>query len=435
MADLTRSNIESYAELAVRDFLQSRGYFGALEALTEDVAAAKLERKEREKERGDEVIEEEDSIASWYIVNQHLGLPTLLNENRTQESKRYNSVVEVIVDALAQQQTKESEPAPWVRPSTTPNFQFPLKANRSQNQVSSPPTSPAGDEIRAQSQALTRPKSQGMSRTHNSSSSQYRSTATIKRQFKPLSASINLKTKSNQNWIPENVRQRQVRRDLAVAKINVESTVVREEAARTEKGRHKLTALQMSKSKESLQLLKKVPCGCCCLSFLPVNLILAVPLKAVLDIRDSWGTKFDPKGASKVRVNKNLRKAPLCYDEVKVCSFCAQLFQYQQDKYRPSWEAKEAERNRIKDEQDAKQRKAFWDPLTTTELERKKEMAEMKVRLERGDDWVDPEILREKEEEPGPSVRLARKTLVRTTSSGRIVRERMKTEVSPGSSR
>ena len=117
------------------------------------------------------------------------------------------------------------------------------------------------------------------------------------------------------------------------------------------------------------------------------------------------------------------------------CSFCAQLFQYQQDKYRPSWEAKEAERSRIKDEQEAKQRKAFWDPLTTTELERKKEMAEMKVRLERGDDWVDPEILREKEEEPGSSVRLARKTLVRTTSSGRIVRERMKTEVSPGSSR
>ena len=39
---------------------------------------------EREKDRGGEVIEEEDSIASWYIVNQHLGLPTLLNENRTQ---------------------------------------------------------------------------------------------------------------------------------------------------------------------------------------------------------------------------------------------------------------------------------------------------------------------------------------------------------------
>ena len=83
-ADLTKSNIESYAELAVRDFLQSRGYFGALEALTEDVAAAKLERKEREKDRGGEAIEEEDSIASWYIVDQHLGLPTLLNENRTQ---------------------------------------------------------------------------------------------------------------------------------------------------------------------------------------------------------------------------------------------------------------------------------------------------------------------------------------------------------------
>ena len=170
--------------------------------------------------------------------------------------------------------------------------------------------------------------------------------------------------------------------------------------------------------------MKKVPCGLCCMKFLPVNLVLSVPLKAVLDIRDSWGTKFDPEGAKKVRVNRNLRKAPLCYDEVKVCGFCAQLFHYQQDKYRPSWEAKEAERIKSKEAQEAMQRKAYWDPLTTTENQREEEMKELKLRIDRGDNWVDPEIKKAAEDQLGPSVRLARRTMVRTTSSGRIVRDR-----------
>ena len=84
VVDITRSNITDYAELVVRDFLQSRGYFGALEALNEDAQAAKLEKKQ-EAEKAGEVLKdgENDSVESWYIVNQHLGLPTLLNENRT----------------------------------------------------------------------------------------------------------------------------------------------------------------------------------------------------------------------------------------------------------------------------------------------------------------------------------------------------------------
>ena len=88
------------------------------------------------------------------------------------------------------------------------------------------------------------------------------------------------------------------------------------------------------------------------------------------------------------QLNSNLRKAPLCYDEVRVCSFCSQLFARQQDTYRPSWEAKEAEKIRVKDELESKQRKAFWDPLTTTEMERAEEMKEMKERLSRGPEVV-----------------------------------------------
>ena len=45
--EVARSNVVDYAELLVRDFLQSKGYFGALEALTEDVQAAQAEAEEK----------------------------------------------------------------------------------------------------------------------------------------------------------------------------------------------------------------------------------------------------------------------------------------------------------------------------------------------------------------------------------------------------
>ena len=171
---------------------------------------------------------------------------------------------------------------------------------------------------------------------------------------------------------------------MVVAKANFESTVVRQEATSREANRHKLNPLETCKSHEKFGLEKKTSCGLCLCTYLPVNLVLAVPLKAVLDIRDSWGTKFDADGSVQVRLNSNLRKAPLCYDEVKVCSFCSQLFARQQDTYRPSWEAKEAEKTRVREELDAKQRKAFWDPLTTTENERAEEMKLLQERLSRG---------------------------------------------------
>ena len=83
IVEIKRSNVTDYAELVVRDFLQSRGYFGALEALNEDTQAAKLERKQEAEKNGEVLRYENDSVESWYIVNQHLGLPTLLNKNRT----------------------------------------------------------------------------------------------------------------------------------------------------------------------------------------------------------------------------------------------------------------------------------------------------------------------------------------------------------------
>jgi len=101
---------------------------------------------------------------------------------------------------------------------------------------------------------------------------------------------------------------------------------------------------------------------------------MAVPLKAILDIRDSWGDAFDPEGVREIKVNPNLRRAPACYNERKVCAFCAQLFDQQQDTYRPSWEAKEAERVRLKEIEEEKERKVLDDPLTQMTKEEEMEI-------------------------------------------------------------
>ena len=464
-----------------------------MEALTEDVAAARLERQQQEQDEGRAPeTTEGDSVESWYVVNQHLGLPGLLNKNKARE-RGYNSVIEVrkgnarrhryatvlrnrqhdpfrsppqvLVDAMSAKSEKEVEPSPWVRPSTTPNFQFPLKATAAatkSNQVSSASPSPTNlganpskswSRAPSTNQSTTRPKSQ---QKHNRPKSSNNSSAVrsgsvttwrpkssgdvhnlVKSQYKPPDPRLMHSVKhpvTPQHWIPDPVRTRQIQRDLAVAKTNVEDTLVRKEAKELEISRHKLDALQVSKEKEKLGIEFKAQCGLCSMKFLPVNLVLAVPLKAVLDIRDSWGTKFDEKGCQlpkDARLNRNLRKPPLCYNDVHVCRFCAQLFRSQQDLYRPSFEKKEAERKQIYEDREAAARKAYWDPLTTTEKEKKKEMEELRLELERGLNWRGLEQDRKKSTEViGESVRLARQTLVRTTSSGRIVRERKKTEVS-----
>ena len=406
---------------------------------------------------------DEDSVASWYLVNQTLGLPGLLHENKLNEVKQFSSVMEVLVDHMTLKTLNNTvEPAPWVRPSTTPNFQFPIAAQGNQRGQGNQRTGSAPSNtspMQAKDMQERRPKSSGGvgggygQGTKTSLSSRLGAQAnnappqpTIKRQLKALVFHDNGKVKaSNQNWIPDEVRKQMVRRDMAVAKTNIETTSVRRKAAEAEKNRHKLNPLQTSKEKEKYGIERKTACGLCCSVFLPVNLVLAVPLKAVLDIRDSWGDSFDSNFAEKqlipqvtvnasggntvkmVRVNPNLKKAPLCYDKVKVCTFCSQLFTKQQSVYRPSYEARAAVVRKKEEEEDLARRKAYWDPLTTTETERAQEMKTMKLKLERAEKgWDGVEEEGEEEvQEIGENLRLSRKSMIRTSSSGRIVRERV----------
>lgn len=184
------------------------------------------------------------------------------------------------------------------------------------------------------------------------------------------------KPRSKESWIPEEIRQKMLKRELSVAMVNFEA---KETCNMSMKHitRENGDSLERSLSKEKFGIEQRKPCGLCCMKFLPVNLVLAVPLKAVLDIRNSWGDKFDPEGSRSIRVNPNLRKAPACYNSTRVCAFCAQLFDQQQDTYRPSFEAKEAEKERLRDLELEAQRKIENDPLSQIEKERDAEVTEL----------------------------------------------------------
>ena len=168
-----------------------------------------------------------------------------------------------------------------------------------------------------------------------------------------------------------------VQRDLAVAKRNLEFHELHHRSLASSltdsegNGTDGTFPLERSRAKEKFGLEQRKPCGLCCMLFLPVNLVMAVPLKAVFDMRGSWRNKFDPEGqACGVRVNPNLRRSPTCYDSTRVCAFCAQLFDQQQETYRPSWEAREAEKERARLEEEEARKNVMSDPLAQIDEER-----------------------------------------------------------------
>jgi len=211
---------------------------------------------------------------------------------------------------------------------------------------------------------------------------------------------------SGENWIPEISRFKSLERDLIVAKENLTDIILREQSTAREMKQFRTTDLQRAKLAEELRLAHshKVECGCCLLQFLPCNLPLKVSQKAVLDIRIKWSGKLTsstvfggvnpslstnqeivtatislpespPKPGKKTLIEKmaeRLSALPRCYDDVPVCTFCAQFF-HDQDEYRPSYlKITHEERKAVRME--AREReKAWWDPLKMVEKDREDE--------------------------------------------------------------
>ena len=189
---------------------------------------------------------------------------------------------------------------------------------------------------------------------------------------------------SPENWVPEVTRLRSLHRDLAVAKENLLDIEVRETEKNRELRRFKLSDLERAHLEESLGKKKLRECGCCRLSFSYVNLPLSVSHKAVLDLRKSWTLNRSVPVKTLFKDDERLGAVPRCYDEVRVCTFCAQFFS-ELEKYRPSFDAMALEERRKHNQERERREREYWDPLKMCEKDRlaaeeqEKAMATMSV--------------------------------------------------------
>lgn len=237
--------------------------------------------------------------------------------------------------------------------------------------------------------------------------------AIIKRQMEEIQSERamqarvkNIGKASSENWVPEIARMRSLERDFLVAKENLADIQLREASEAREMKQFRVTELERALKAESLGKMGRLSCGCCMLIFLPINLPLKVSQKAILDIRVKWSgglnssTVFTVPGqpaaitqatdgdaetaaVSVTLVSKSqksfidkmaerLSVVPRCYDQVPVCTFCAQFFQ-DSERYRPSFDKIYFEERKVAHQETAARNKLRWDPLYGLEKDRELE--------------------------------------------------------------
>lgn len=233
----------------------------------------------------------------------------------------------------------------------------------------------------------------------------------VKRQMEEMAAeralhgrAKNYVKPSSENWIPEITRMKSLERDLIVAKENLADIQLREMGENREMKQFRVTDLERALKAESLGKMHRQSCGCCMLSFLPINLPLKVSQKAILDIRVKWSgglnsdTVFAVPGQLTItaassddgsdgalvpvsafksqksfidKMAERLSVVPRCYDEVPVCFFCAQFFQ-DSDRYRPSYDKIYYDERKAAHFETRAKEKLYWDPLLMVEKDRAK---------------------------------------------------------------
>ena len=192
---------------------------------------------------------------------------------------------------------------------------------------------------------------------------------------------------SQNNWVPEKLRIKQMEREATILQDSVESIIFLKN--RTQKKLQKLTKtdFDLASTEESLRAGTKPRfqmCGCCMIKYLRVNLPFKVPNKAILDARKKWKQQYATKSSSgseeksTMRVTDvfsdikqmNRKDATNLYDYTAVCAFCAQFFN-NPDEYRPSYSQVVAEEKLERSILQQKQDELKWDPLALLEADRK----------------------------------------------------------------
>jgi len=139
-------------------------------------------------------------------------------------------------------------------------------------------------------------------------------------------------------------RYRMVKRDYALLTQLLKSgtsRVTKDKREQLQEHENKsLSPLSQSKLRKNLGLVQEQNCSLCCRTFLPINLTGVVSCKAIIDLRSTWEKTYGLiVGNRKLSPTKKSNKVGIkvgYYKPVKVCAFCFQMFDGQQDVYRPS---------------------------------------------------------------------------------------------------
>ncbi|CAM9262203.1 unnamed protein product [Hapterophycus canaliculatus] len=167
---------------------------------------------------------------------------------------------------------------------------------------------------------------------------------------------------SHENWIPDDLRIKMMRRSMAVIQENVYESVAQGSLVRKEKKRSSRSELEIVKTQEKFGTKHQRPCALCEQSFSEVNLVLAVPFKAIVDLRIAWHKTLPQAKGSTTKMNRTMLMPPQCYNEVKVCAFCSQLF-HDPLGYRPTWDMEAASMRRKREQLAREKEREYWDPL------------------------------------------------------------------------
>jgi hypothetical protein len=334
-------------------------------------------------------------LFSWYDIALRLRLPELIEQHRKDDSVLINLVSALIKESSIRNRRPEEVTVSGL--AVLPKPVLPLVVDNRpispQSALPSPKAPPINTKLDSNNMPI------------NNTPKKETSKPLILRRIVEHNNSHKNNKASAENWVPDELRRRSIERDIHTSKAILADTMLLETALNREFKRLSVTDLERAQMELKLEATRKIPCGCCTQTFLYINLPMKVSRKAILDIRIKWSGQLsssnifrantfrellDPNIEAPVQTGKRPKSGykmdrplsangnhssydtvPRCYDEVRVCVFCAQFFQ-EPDEYRPSYaQITYQERKTAYLEKKQKERE-YWDPLKMIEVDRKR---------------------------------------------------------------
>ena len=367
-----RKHVAEFAELLVRDYLSKQGLSKTLAEMDNE---------------GEELGRAKPTMTGWSTMAELIRLTDLLRANEAAGNESVDTILEVLAKELARESSVKmrkpvtltvlrSAPSCAERARTTElratltrtggNYGNPDPPKKKKVKQKTQPIPPAPTlkpgELKGNPSTLARPVSKfDIKKQHG-----------VKLQ--PGAPRHLAQSLSAERWIPMDTRERMLRREFAETKLSLDKLKARADFEKNETKHHKLSELEQNGVEERYGIARKRACGLCRMEYSRVNLVCEVPIKAIDDLRKMWSEEFTPHPKHVKECAKGKFRA-FTYDRVGVCTMCAQFFRVgQQEVYRPSVEARNAEKRRRAQKHSNELDKRFWDPVKQLDADRKDQL-------------------------------------------------------------